>query len=255
MISLFKGCVVAFSMYSTIPMPKIDWNKNSMKYMLLFFPFVGVVIGAITYMLHHVMMYFQVSQILYSCIMVVHPILLSGAIHLDGFIDTCDARYSRQELEKKLEILKDPHVGAFGVIATCVLLLMQVGIYAQFYENSNHIILLCFVPTLARCLSALSIVSFKTAKKTGLVHLFSNHADKKKVKVVLWIETVIVLVVLLVLNLTISLVLIGVVFLWFLFYSKICFKEFGGITGDLAGFFLIICELLALITITLGANI
>lgn len=39
------------------------------------------------------------------------PLIVSGGIHLDGLVDTADALYSRRETEKKLEILKDPHVG------------------------------------------------------------------------------------------------------------------------------------------------
>ena len=47
MKSLWNSFVVAFSMYSKIPMPRADWNKENMKYSMCFFPWVGLVIGAL----------------------------------------------------------------------------------------------------------------------------------------------------------------------------------------------------------------
>ena len=47
MKSLWNSFIVAFSMYSKIPMPRADWNKENMKYSMCFFPWVGLVIGAL----------------------------------------------------------------------------------------------------------------------------------------------------------------------------------------------------------------
>ena len=54
-------------------------------------------------------------------------LLVTGGIHLDGFMDTTDARSSYGDREKKLAILKDSHVGAFAVIGCSFYLILSAG--------------------------------------------------------------------------------------------------------------------------------
>lgn len=242
-------------MYSSIPMPYIEWNKSTMKYAMCFFPFVGVVIGLIVYFFNYIATLFNISPFLYSSLMVIIPPFLSGAIHVDGFIDTSDAIHSHQDKDRKLEILKDSHVGAFGVIMCIAYVILQFGLFGQFFENSKHIILLCLGFVLSRSLSSLSIVTFKTAKNTGLVHIFSNNADKNKVRNVMIIFLIILYALMLFTSLITGGICIFASIIWFLLYKRLCYKGFGGITGDLAGYFLQIMELLILIICVCGVNL
>ncbi len=255
MKNIFKGIITAFSMYSTIPMPQLKWDKNSMKYAMCFFPLVGAIIGGLIYLLSFICSYFELNAILFSAGMVLIPLLISGAIHLDGFIDTSDALYSRRELEKKLEILKDPHVGAFGVIMCVTYLILQFGLYGQLYNNTKYIMLIVIGYVLSRSLSGLSIVSFKTAKNTGLAHIFSSNADKKTVKIVLSIYILILFTLMLLVDLVVGGIAILVSAIWFLLYKRLCYKQFGGLTGDLAGYFLQILELLFIFIAMIGGLI
>lgn len=242
-------------MYSIIPVPSVKWNENTMKYAMCFFPFVGVVIGIFVYLFNYMMRIMRVNVLLYSSIMTLTPILISGCIHLDGFIDTCDARYSRQNTERKLEILKDPHVGAFGIISCCCYLLVSFGIYGQFYDIDKNILILCLGFVLSRTLSAMSIVTFKLAKNTGLAYIFAGNADKKAVRSVLCLLMAAIIIVMLIINFKTSLILLLTVSVWFFIYKQICMREFGGITGDLAGFFLTIAEFLVLVSSVVGGYI
>lgn len=252
LLDIIKGFFTAFSMYSIIPMPQTEWNKGSMKYALCFFPFVGLVIGAVIYLWKLLCTYLGFNAFLFSAGMVILPILISGAIHLDGLIDTSDAIYSRRDREKKLEILKDPHIGAFGVIICVLYLILQFGFWGQFSINTKYIYIIMAGFVLSRSLSGLSIVSFQTASNTGLAHIFSNGADKKTVKFVMLIYIIIISVFLLYINLFIGSLTIIVSLIWFIIYKNICYNDFGGITGDLAGYFLQILELFILIIATIG---
>ena len=49
-MKFLEPMIIAFSMYSKIPMPRIEWNKENMKYTMCFFPLIGVVTGAIIYL-------------------------------------------------------------------------------------------------------------------------------------------------------------------------------------------------------------
>lgn len=255
MKKLIKGCVTAFSMYSTIPMPQLEWDKDSMKYALCFFPVVGAVNGVMIILWNLLCTSLGLGVLLYSAGMVLIPLAITGAIHLDGLIDTSDARYSRRELEKKLEILKDPHVGAFGVIMCVCYLIAQFGIFGQFYLDTTFVYVVALGFVLSRAMSGLSIVSFKTAKNTGLAHIFSDGADKKRVRTVMLIYIAVIFIAIFIINIWIGAVFALVSTAWFLLYRRMCYKEFGGITGDLAGFFLQILELLILVIATVGGMI
>jgi adenosylcobinamide-GDP ribazoletransferase len=102
------------------------------------------------------------------------PFLLTGCIHLDGFMDCCDAIFSRRDLEKRQQILKDSHVGAFAVIGIVLLMLAQFACMASVPEGADWRILL-FVPAVSRCGSSLAVTVLKPMNT-------SQYADQKKPK-------------------------------------------------------------------------
>ena len=116
MKKLWCGLVTAFSMYSALPMPQVEWTADSMKYALCFFPVVGAVIGALCGLWGWLCMTFGLSAFLFAGGMALIPLLITGGIHLDGFVDTSDGLHSHLEPAKKLEIRKAPHIGAVCVI-------------------------------------------------------------------------------------------------------------------------------------------
>ena len=255
LLDVIKGFFTAFSMYSIIPMPKTEWGKGSMKYALCFFPFVGAVIAVAVYGWKLVCISLGFGAFLFSAGMVILPVFISGAIHLDGFIDTSDAIYSRRDREKKLEILKDPHIGAFGLIACALYLILQFGVWGQFFEHAKNIGIIMIGFVFSRALSGFSVVSFQTASNSGLAYLFSNGADKKTVKFIMLLYGLILSAAMLCINLMIGGITIISLLLWFLAYKRICYRSFGGITGDLAGYFLQMSELFVLIIVTIGGKL
>lgn len=246
MKQVVSSFVHAFSMYSKIPMPRASWKKEDMKYAMCFFPLIGVVIGAIMYGAFHLLNYLSVGEILKAAILSVIPILITGGIHLDGWLDTMDARNSYKDREAKLEILKDPHIGAFAVIKSMVYAIVLVGFISEISNRSFVIIAIGF--TLSRAFSGLGVVYFKGAKKDGLLATFSSSAEKKIVRFVLISYVIACGIVMAILNPVMGIscfIMSGIVFLY---YRHMAYKEFGGTTGDLAGYFLQLCELMILIT-------
>lgn len=243
---IVKACALAFSMYSVIPMPKMDWDKDSMKYMLCFFPLVGCFIGLVLFLWMKAALCLGIGKVLFAAVCVVIPVAFSGAIHLDGFCDTVDALSSRQPKERKLEILKDPHMGAFAVIGCILYLLLTFALWTEITEGKAVLILaLGFV--LSRSLSGLSIVSFRCAKTSGLAATFSDAAAKKRVGITMAFYLVICIVLMLYIDLFLGAACILPAVLVFLYYHRMSCRQFGGITGDLAGYFLQLCELFMLL--------
>lgn len=121
------GIIIAFSMYSKIPMPKIEWSKERMEYVMCFFPLVGVVLAVLTWASGILWFSLRPGDLLRAVVGACLPILVTGGIHLDGFLDVVDARASWQTPERRREILKDPHTGAFAIIWACVYFCAYVG--------------------------------------------------------------------------------------------------------------------------------
>lgn len=244
-----KGFFVAFSMYSKIPMPQFPWADENMKYAICFFPVIGVVIAALSYGWYVVCTGFlPVPEIARVCFAVAIPVLISGGIHVDGFMDTCDALHSYQSKERKLEILKDSHIGAFSVIMLFLFSIAGIGAYSMLTKEVQRQMMGC-VFVLSRIFSGISVVTLPNAKKEGTLYAFSSHAHKNVVRGILFIEALICISTMCYINLLLGAFTTIGVLLTFLFYKRISLKEFGGITGDLAGWFLCVCELTGCIVI------
>ena len=112
---LIKGFAIAFSIYSKIPVPQFQWEEEDMKYMMCFFPWIGAVIGGGVYGWNWVCHRFMIGDLCRAFVTAAIPLVVTGGFHVDGFMDTMDAFHSYQSKERKLEILKDSHIGAYGV--------------------------------------------------------------------------------------------------------------------------------------------
>lgn len=112
---VLQTIAVAFAMFSAVPVPQFAWNEKNMRYALCAFPLVGLLCGAL-WCVCGVLPLPAPARAAGFCLV---PVWVTGGIHLDGYADTCDALASYGDREKKLEILKDPHCGAFAVIRLC----------------------------------------------------------------------------------------------------------------------------------------
>lgn len=249
MKSILHSFIIAFSMYSKIPMPKAEWTKENMKYVLCFFPLIGAVIGGIVYLFSILQHMIPMSHVFSSIVMILIPLIITGGIHMDGFLDTTDALCSYQPMEKKLEILKDPHAGAFSIITCVGYYFLTFGIWYDITPTSVPILAISFI--LSRALSGLSVVTFPLAKNSGLVTTFSNQSKKQITKVVMFFYIIVCIVLLLILNMKLGFICITSAFLVFAYYRHMSYKKFGGITGDLAGYFLQVCELTMALSVIL----
>ena len=111
-MKLLYSCIIAISMYSRIPVPQIQWTKERMKHALCFFPLVGLIQGLfLALWLWLAEEVFRLSPAMTGLWAAALPVLITGGIHMDGFLDTMDGVCSYGDREKKLEILKDPHLG------------------------------------------------------------------------------------------------------------------------------------------------
>ena len=235
-MTVLQTIAVAFAMFSAVPVPQFDWNEKNMRYSLCAFPLVGVLCGVLWCVCASLPLPAMVRAAGFCLI----PVWVTGGIHLDGYADTCDALCSYGDTQKKLDILKDPHCGAFAVIRLCSYFVAYFALCCcvQFTPQVGAVWLLALV--LERALSGFAVAAFPLAKNTGLAHTFACAADRKVVRNVLAVLAVLLCGVLLALG---GGALAAVAILLFLWYHHVAVQQLGGITGDLAGWFLQKAEL------------
>ncbi len=241
-MSLLKSLLIAISTFSIIPVPQFEWDEKSTKYSISFFPVVGIFISLALWGLYRLMAVNPYNSLLFAILATVLPVLITGGIHMDGFIDTVDALASRQSRERKLEILKDPHVGAFAIIYSIVYFLLYLGlVYQLLFLGQIRLILAPFI--LSRALSGLSAITMPNARQSGMLYSFTRDTDKT-VSMLLLIGAL-VSSTLLVLYLSPANGIVAILFaiVTFFLYSNMAKRHFGGVTGDTSGFFVQICEL------------
>ncbi|MDD6328108.1 MAG: adenosylcobinamide-GDP ribazoletransferase [Eubacteriales bacterium] len=250
---MLRSFIIAFSTYSKVPMPKVTWDEKGMRYSMCFFPFVGVVIGACQYGILYLSAYVcTLGHVLGGAILTVIPILITGGIHMDGFLDTVDAKSSYKTKEEKLIILKDPHTGAFAIIYGIVYMILYYAMMQTVAaSNEKSPFSLSFVLTFAlsyvwiRVLSGISVLTFKKAKTEGMLAETAKASDRS---VLFYISVIGVLCagLMIALNPIPAFAILGSTLLVFLYYRLMSYRVFGGITGDLAGYFLQLAELASL---------
>lgn len=249
MKKILSSCVIAFSTYSRIPMPQVDWNEENMRHTLAFFPLVGAAVGVVFWGADALCRLLETGAVLRAALLAAVPAAVTGGIHLDGYCDTIDALSSHAPREKKLAILKDSNAGAFAVIWCGVWFLLYFGLLTEL--DSTATVAAGFI--LSRSLSALAVERLPSAR-AGM------GADLKKgSRFPWWVLAV---------YLTLS---GGAVWLWgvpaaglaalavsvcFYFnYKRMALRLFGGFTGDLAGWFLQVCELLLLAAVVVTERV
>ena len=159
-----KTCLHAFamcqSMFCAIPCPWKVWDEQARGKMLLFLPVVGLEIGFLWLILARICRFLALPTLVVGLILAVYPYLVTGFLHLDGFMDVTDAVKSWRDLERRREILKDSHVGSFAVINLVLLVVAQFALFSSAKETANSFILL-FVPAVSRCCSTLAVTGLK----------------------------------------------------------------------------------------------
>ena len=238
---ILKSLIIAFSIYSKIPVPQFEWKEEDMKYMLCFFPWIGAVIGGGVYLWSCLCGIFDVGEICHTLIGAAVPLVITGGFHVDGFMDTMDAFHSYRPREKKLEILKDSHIGAFAVIMLAMYGIIYIGAFSE-VADPKLLKIVCGGFFLARCLSGISVVTFPSAKKDGMLYLFASSSQKVIVKWSLYLQGITCICFMLWQSLYAGILVVVAAFLAFVYYYHRTKKELGGITGDTAGYFVLICE-------------
>jgi adenosylcobinamide-GDP ribazoletransferase len=255
-MKILKRIAIAFSMYSRIPMPIFEWEDDDYRKAIAFLPLVGLVIGLIEILVMVCGGFLEVSRIVMVPLLAVVPIIVTGGFHLDGYMDVNDALSSYQGPEKSLEIMKDPHIGAFAVVGLAryglIYLAALLALPLYYMDDMDmwaiKFFAACFVIVRAMC--GITSLVMKKAKKDGMLSNETKDSGKGTMAI-LYAFLVVGVVYTVVIRPVAGIVGIIALLAYTWYYGRLCEKRFGGVTGDTAGLYVCQGELVYLIAMAI----
>jgi len=243
MISL----LTAFQFLSTFP-PVIRraFTAQELGRAVGFFPLVGLALGGIFYGMEVGLGLIFPAQVV-AVLILAAWLLLTRALHFDGFLDTCDGLFGGFTPERRLEIMRDSRVGAFGVAGGGLLLLAKFAAILSL----SHISGLLLAPVMGRWVLSMAIFAFPYAREKGL-----GRDMKDNVK---WSQVILATAITLLVAWffaswmgLLAFVLAGIV-LWL--GASFILHRIPGLTGDSYGALCELTELAVLLFFTTGINL
>lgn len=233
-----KGFLLAFNMLSIIPFFKLhDFYKGINGYAVMFYPLVGFILGGILWLLSFVLDSHIPSQHL-AIIIFALWVIITGALHLDGFSDTVDGLFVKKD--RAFEVMADPHTGGMGMIFSLTFLILKAS--SLIYLDALY--LLPVILMLSRFNATLSIYLFPYIGG-GMATL-----AKEEFKLSQVISAFIYVIILSILfNAT---WLLGISILTLLALKLFFMKRYGGFSGDIYGFSIEVTELVLLNALLFG---
>lgn len=259
---MLQGFIIAFSMYSNIPMPKINQNKKNRQYAIAFFPFVGLVIAAFIGIWLYFAPVFHFSRVFISCTALILPFLVTGNIHFHGFLRTVDALASHKGKEEKIKLPEFFFISTSACQGAILYFLFSFAVWNELYpfftantENDMTVIcLLMLIYIISRCLSGLSILTFPKAKNIGKFAMLDDK-QLKPAKILLLMILFICCLFGFFLQPMISPLLLAAGVIFFFIFRFVAMRHFNGISDELVGWFLQNCELFLLTVFLIGCKI
>ena len=224
------------------------WTAEDFGRSTRFFPLVGLVLGICYALAAWIHVSVLGLRVLTAALLLILPLLLTGGLHADGFMDTADGVFSGRERERKLEIMKDSRVGSFGVVAFVLLMFLQ---FALLLDMSPPLLVSVFfvMPIIGRMAMVLAVSCFPYARADGMGKTFADMADRGTVAIAA--VTTSVLVIPIGLLATLALVL-GIVFA--LLFCRWMTAILGGVTGDVYGAATVLTETIVLAVFSLASS-
>lgn len=240
MKKLLRACVMCFSMFCAIPSPFHVWDDEARPLMTLFLPFVGAWIGILWTGCAFLLRLIGLPALVSGAVLCAFPFVVTGGMHMDGFLDVTDAVKSWRDPDERRRILKDPNVGSFAVIAGILLVMTQFALLSSLREDAN-LFALTLIPVVSRTVAGLCVTVLRPLSVSEYAGTYRQGVKRSHI---VWFA------VLLAAAAAAGFLLLGragfvtpAVLLGYLWYLTRGVRSLGGMSGDISGYALTFGEL------------
>lgn len=251
---MFKAFIIALQLLTRIPVPVIKTGTNddiSSGLSVLFYPLVGLVIGAVLVLISWLLSYLALSSpgLIEAGILLTTWVLITGALHLDGLADSADAWLGGYgDKVRTLEIMKDPYCGPSAVVVLILILLLKfTAIIVADWE------VLLLAPVIGRTAAMLLLATTPYARQGGMGESAASQLSKTAV----WMVSAVVFMLSIILFSNDYLLNIsGMLIIFIIGYllRRMMLQRIDGTTGDTAGALVELIETSTLLVFILLAS-
>src|SRR5919202_6518068 len=175
MIDIVRGLprdlVTALCFLTRLPLPAVFHGQCTQMHgpgqAMAAFPLAGLVLGALLVGLDRLLSLTAFPLTTRNILLVVALVALTGGLHLEGLMDTCDGLIGGHNAQQRLNIMRDSHVGSYGVLGGVCVVLLKVGALGA-VPNSVRVLALLLTPMLGRWSLVLAAALFPPARPSGL---------------------------------------------------------------------------------------
>ena len=235
----FHACMMCMTMFCYIPCPYHGWDDEARPLMTLFLPVVGAWIGILWTLTAFLVNWLGLPILVGAAILCAYPFLVTGGMHMDGYLDVTDAVKSWRDLDERRRILKDPNVGSFAVIAGILLVMAQFALFASVKEGAN-LFTLTLIPVVSRAIAGLCVTVLRPLSTSEYAGTYRKGVMKSHI---------VVFVIWLIIAIAAGFVFLGkygfaslAVIAGYLWHLRHAFKSLDGMSGDVSGYALTFAE-------------
>ncbi len=229
--------LTAFALLTIVPVRGSD-SKRELGKSLAWFPVVGMALGLVLALAFSILRVVFANLVAASIVVALWAIL-TGALHLDGFSDACDGLFAATTRERRLEILHDVHLGAFGAVGLILLLILQVVAVA----NTLSVASIFLAPVLGRW-AMVSAAAYPLARTEGMAALCRTGFSRREI----FIATLMTGVIVAFFG-NLGLIAFIAAFIVATLIARFATSRVGGLTGDIYG---MICESVQVTVLLIG---
>lgn len=144
----------------------------------IWFPVVGLIVGGILALFNWIFSLF-LSTAVSNALTIVLLVIVTGAMHLDGFTDTCDGLAGNKPAEERWKVMHDSRTGAFGVTGLILLLLVKFALLNSI-PQANIAPVLAVMPVIGRWMMVYAIAMYPYARNQGLGKAFKDGVTRTR---------------------------------------------------------------------------
>jgi adenosylcobinamide-GDP ribazoletransferase len=172
--------LAALQLLTSIPIPlKRELSPAQLGRATAYFPLVGLIIGGILAGLNWLLCLILPSSVT-NILLIVTLVIITGALHLDGFADTCDGIAGHKSVEERWKVMHDSRTGAFGVVGIALLLIAKF-VALDSIPTTVMTGALLIVPVIGRWAMVYAIFAFRYARPQGLGTAYKNATGKVQI--------------------------------------------------------------------------
>ena len=168
---------MAWGNFCSLPCPSKRWDQNYQALMLGFLPLVGLIIGIIWAAAYFALVYFGFPFFVVSFLISLLPFALCGFMHMDGFMDCCDAIMSRRPLADRQRILKDSNTGAFAVVSMIFFVLGYFCFLSTAVTTGVDFVNMVMIVVMSRAVSGLHVLIARPMAQSQYANMKEEASD------------------------------------------------------------------------------